>query len=169
MQDNQLEALGLQAINMFKADYRHGFALVSYYEGEGARRMRLLEDTIVEKAGEDWLNNWHLKARVFQIIRIGNMITPPAAMAHVSAANKFVFTKKGEALPPEKLQELLHGGHDRHHRAVREGYMRCIDCICANVQTPERVVAVILATGEERPTVQLRAAYAELEGSTRMF
>ena len=142
MTDKELEGLGAQAFNMAKRDMKQGefsFLLASCHAGEGLHRMARVETLINQRLGEGWLNDERAKDIGFGLIREAVNILPPEAMVFACVINNFTMTEKFDELAKEKQLELANGGHDRHHQAVREGYMKVSDALMAAVQTPERI------------------------------
>src|SRR5215467_9870824 len=143
MTDKQLQGLVMQALNLAKQDRQYnrwrGFLLASWDQGGTLKRMRKVEQTIIDLAGEDWLNDGRLKDRAFGILRLGNKLAPRDAMIFVTACNRFTSTPKLRALPQEEIDRLMKAGHKRHHEAVAEGLLELQDAFMAMAQTPERV------------------------------
>jgi len=143
MTDKQLQGLAMQALNLTKADRQynrwHGFLLASYHNGGQLYRMRKVERTIIDLAGEDWLNHGALKDRAFGILRLATKVLKPDAVIFVTAINKFISTPKLHALPQEEIDRILDAGHDCHHKAAAEGLLELQDAFMANAQTAERV------------------------------
>lgn len=141
--DQELLGLAGQALGLARADITQGkgfnFLLASYHDGEGLHRMTKIEALVVEKLGEDWLNDGAKKDFGFHIIRIATDLLPPDAVIFVTMSNMFVPTEKMMALPHEEQKRIAGQGHDAHHRAAHEGYFEIRDALVAVAQTPERV------------------------------
>jgi hypothetical protein len=141
MTDAALQGFALQALNMAKRDLQRNkfnFLLATYAEGEGLHRMRRIEEAIIEKLGEDWLNSGDTKDAGFWILRQATAICPPEAIVFVSVINKFSSTKKMLALSREEQERHL-VSHEAQHRAVGEGLLTMVDALFATAQTPGRV------------------------------
>ena len=146
--DKQLEGLGAQAFNLAKRDLEQrefNFLLATYHDGQGLHRMTMVEALITEKLGQQWLNNGRAKEIGFGIIRgavdlvAGRKDLTPDAIVFASIVNNFKPTPKMDCLTSDRRRAIVTGGHDKHHQAVRDGYMSVCDALCAIVQTPTRV------------------------------
>lgn len=144
MTDAELQGVAAQALNLAKRDMQQNkfnFLLASYHVGDvpPLHRMQKVEALIIEKLGEDWLNNGKTKDAGFRMLRFCIDVLPPDAVVFVTAANRFQPTAKFETLTEVQRQELLDAGHDRHNQAAKEGLLELHDCLCAIAQTPTRV------------------------------
>ena len=155
LSDKELEGLGAQALNMAKRDMERGrfnFLLASYHAGEGLHRMTKVEALINKKLGMGWLNDGRSKDIGFGLIRAMAETLPPEAIVFACVINNFATTEKFNELTREKQTELAHGGHDKHHQAVRDGYMKVCDALMASVQTPTRICLYRQNIHEDKPT-----------------
>ena len=143
MTDEILRGLAMQALNMMKRDIEQGrdvaILLAVYHEGEGLHRMKKIEDYLVERLGADWMSDGDKKDGVFGVIRLMVRATKPHAVVMVTSAWSFKATQKLAALPVAEQRKILDAGHDRHHRAVKEGLLIREDILHAMAQSPERV------------------------------
>lgn len=150
MTDPQLQGLALQALNLAKKDYERGhfsFLLASYSEGETIHRMKRVEATISEKLGSDWLNDARKKDAAFGILRAISMVAPVDALMIVTGCNMFVPTPALLERPIEEQGALMHHGHDRHHKAVKEGLLSVADGLVSVAQTPLRMCSYVQRIG----------------------
>ena len=140
--DDVLRGLCAQAFNLAKLDLERGrfnFLLASYHHGERLHRMTKVEKLIIEKCGQDWLNNGAAKDVAFGLLRIATTAIPPDALVFASVTNMFRPTEKFHALDQEAKDRLMHTGPDAHHRGVREGLFTRVDALVTLAQTPLRV------------------------------
>jgi hypothetical protein len=140
--DAELLGLAAQAFNMFKRDVERGhynFLLASYHAGQGLHRMKMIEAEVVERLGEDWLNAGRTKDIGFRMLRLATKLLPPDAVIFGSVVNNFHPTAKLGELTLKQRSDLLGGGHDRQHEAVKEGYLTVCDALGVVAQTPKRV------------------------------
>ena len=144
MTDAELQGISAQALNMAKRDLDRGnfnFLLAVYHQADEQKlhRMVKVEELIIKKMGEEWLNDGLRKDIGFRIIREAVDWMPPEAVVFVTACNMFTPTEKLSKLPVEERRKLLDGGHDRHHEAVQTGLLAIGEGLLAIAQTPERV------------------------------
>lgn len=145
MTDKELEGIARQALNMSitaRAIENYGGAiLANYFDGEGLRRMRKVEQLLEKVLGEGWLGSGEAKDAAFGVLREATALFPlrPDALVFVTATNMFKPTAKFDALDEKRQREMLDGGHEAHHRLAAEGYFEIIDSVTAIAQTPERV------------------------------
>lgn len=142
--DAMLKGLCAQALNMAKRDLEQkqfNFLLATYHSAATPPlyRMTIVEQLIIEKLGENWLNSGWAKDAAFGVFREAVDLMPPEAVIFATAANMFKGTEKLDAIPEAAWEALLNAGHDEHHKAVKSGHMVLVDCIIAVAQTPERV------------------------------
>lgn len=175
MTDPELEGLAAQAFNMARRDIerRESFGLffASYFQGEGLRRMKSVADVIVEKLGEDWLNNGAKKDAAFGMLRLAIDTMPPDAVVLGSVVNWFRSTPKLMTLSIEKQKAIVDGGHDKQWKAVREGYLVVSDALSMVAQTPVRVCTYTRGLPfqeDEKPVVHF-FDQADFGGRLKMF
>jgi hypothetical protein len=140
--DAELQGIAAQAFNMFKRDVerrKFNFLLASYHAGQGIHRMAIIEAEIVERLGEDWLNGGRTKDIGFRMLRLATKLLPPDAVIFGSVVNHFRQTAKLGELTDKQRHDLIGGGHDRQHQAVKEGYLTVCDALAVVAQTPKRV------------------------------
>jgi hypothetical protein len=166
--DEELRGMALQALNMAKRELERGKPLgcfmATHHAGENIHRMDMVEKLLAEKLGEDWLNDEDKKDIGFGLMRqlLGvawNNVEPPDAFIIVTEANRFEPTKKMQKLPQEEQLAIANGGHAGHHRAVREGYFKLVDCLHALAQTPERVCLYVQPVDPPRFVGQPRVEF----------
>jgi hypothetical protein len=141
MTDELLKGLAAQAFNIAKKDMERGVftaLIASYFEGEGLRRMKVVEKRIAATLGEDWLNSGHKKDVAFDCIRFCVDHVPPDVVIIATVINRFTPTAKFHALPVERKKKLA-GSGDECHQAVRDGWLTVCDALNVIAQTPERV------------------------------
>ena len=114
--------------------------------------MTRVEALINGRLGEGWLNSERAKDGAFGMIREAVSIMPPQAIIFACVINNFATTAKFYELTREKQLEIANGGHDKHHQAVRDGYMKVCDALLASVQTPERICLYRQNVHEDRAT-----------------
>lgn len=174
MTDPELQGIAAQAFNMartqieFKGDFN--FLLASYYAGEGLRRMTKIEKFIPQTLGEDWLNNGRKKDAAFDILRLALRLHPSDAIVFATGANIFTTTAKFDTLPKEEQEKLLKAGHDKHHAAVKSGYLKLDDALACVAQTPERVCSYTRILGD--PDEKARALIfnqSEFDGRLKLY
>ena len=102
--------------------------------------MAMVEREIVQRLGEDWLDNGRTKTIGFQILRLGVDISPPDAVIIGTAINSFKATAKLRAQPVRSRGRCSTRNHDRHHEAVAEGLLEVCDALLVSVQTPEKML-----------------------------
>ena len=158
MTDSELEGICAQALNMVRTQRQNdpngfNFFLGVYHPEFGLKRLDKLEKEIIELAGEGFLNYDSKKSQVFFILRRIIEFDPSLfpAMIFATASNKFTTTAKFLELPAEERQKLLDAGHDRHHKAVAEGYLSLADCLSCVGQTAERVCIASVNIGADGP------------------
>ena len=143
MTDAQLHGIAAQAINMAKRDLERGdfnFLLASYDEGDHKLfRMTKIEELIIERLGENWLNSGRTKDIGLGLLRVCVDMMPPGAVIFACGTNQFRPTAKFHELPVEEQEKLVNGCHDRHHEAVKKGLLEMHDALTVVAQTPERV------------------------------
>lgn len=144
LSDAELQGIGAQALNMAKRDIERdafNFLLASYCAADEIKlhRMVSVEAIMIERLGENWLNDWRRKKAGFAVLRGATDLMQPDALVFVTACNAFTPTDKFLALPPAQQEELRNKGHDYHHKAVKDGLLEIHDILLAVVQTPERV------------------------------
>lgn len=140
--DEELKGMAVQGFNMFKRDVERGhfnFLLASYHVGQGIHRMSMIEAEIIERLGENWLDSGRTKDIGFRILRLATRLLPPDAVIIATIINRFSATEKIAELSREQQEELLRASHDRHHQAVKDGYLKVCDALMVCAQTPERV------------------------------
>jgi hypothetical protein len=169
MTDAQLQGLGAQACNMAKLDLERGtfnFLLASYHEADDRQlhRMTKIEELILQRLGEDWLNSGRKKDMGFGLLRTCVTVLPPDAMIFASVTNQFGPTEKFDELTPTEQHELLHSAHDRHHEAVAEGLLYVRDVLTVIVQTPERVCMYLQPIEHGQPVGQGKCEFFDQEG-----
>ena len=171
LSDKELEGLGAQAFNMAKRDMEQGkfnFLLASCHAGEGLHRMARVEALINQRLGKGWMNDERAKDIGFGLIREAVNILPPEAMVFASVINNFTVTERFDKLAKEKQLEIANGGHDKHHQAVRDGYMKVCDALMAAVQTPERICLYRQNIHEDKAT-SVFFGLGEFDGRLRFF
>lgn len=171
LSDPQLEGLAAQAFNMARTDIERGtfnFLLASYHAGERLHRMRKIEQLVIERCGEDWLNSEPMKDHVFGLLRLFLALAPPEAMVFACVINKFIPTEKFDALEMDAQKKILTGGHPGHHRAVQQGYLRIVDALTAIAQTTERICIRNQGINADVPEVSFWAA-DEFEGRMKLY
>lgn len=178
MTDKQLEGLGAQAANMAKRDMeqREGgfhFLLATYHdEDKQLHRMTRIEALIVERLGENWLNNGRAKDIGFGVLRIAIDHLPPDAVIFATIVNRFTPTAAFRQLSHEQQTELLDSPHNRHHEAVREGLLEVCDALTATVQTPSRVCFYWQNFAHGQPVGKPETTFAnqdQFDGRLKMF
>jgi hypothetical protein len=177
MTDAQLKGIATQALNMAKLDLERGnlnFLLAAYIESLQPKLMRMdkVEKLIIERLGENWLNNGATKDLGFGLLRVCVDLMPPDAVVVVTICNGFSPTAKFHELTPEQKTEMINASHKRHHRAVEEGLLSVCDVLMAVAQTPERVVMctrrVVRGEFDGQPEYRC-AAQEEFGGRLKMF
>jgi len=175
--DKQLEGLAMQALNLAKTDRQYkrwrGFLVADWHEGGQLHRMRKVERTIIELAGEDWLDHGDLKSRAFGIMRMVVKFLNPGALVFVTACNRFVATPQLMALPKKEIEQLMNASHERHHEAAAEGLLELQDAFIATAQTAERVCTCTHRVGRRgallgQPEVQF-FPQAHFDGRMKMY
>lgn len=174
--DSELQGLALQALNMAKKDHMQGklcCVIATYHEGEGIHRMRIIEDLLVKKLGQDWLNKGNSKDFAFGLLRKAIRHQPCDAFVFACAGNQFNKTEAFSQLDPQEQKPILGDSHDRHHQAVKEGLFSIHDAIQTIAQTANRVCAYIQVMSnnyefEGPPQVQFFDQY-EFQGRMKMF
>ena len=137
----ELQGYAAQALNMALRDIEQtggfNFLLAVCHSGETPPfyRMRKVEELVVEKLGEDWLNSGSTKDIGFDMLRLMVTTLPPEAVVFCTAANAFKGTDKLAALPAAEQLALLRASHDRHHQAAKEGLLELHDTLIALAQT----------------------------------
>jgi len=173
MTDPELEGIARQSLNMMKRDAECGklnfFIGACAYEGEPLHRMRKIEQQLIDRCGERWLNDERMKSRAFHTMRLIFSLLPPAAIVFGTAANMFRTTKKFDQLPAEEQEQMLDGGHDRHHTAVKRGLMTIEDVLQATAQTPQRVCISQWIRGHTQPEPPHFLDQKDFAGRLKMF
>lgn len=177
LSDAVLQGLAAQALNLAKRDFEQGkfnFLLASYHESDGPRlhRMQKIEALIVERLGEDWLNNGRKKDIGFDMLRTATHILPPDAIVFVTAANRFESTAKLNALPDAQRIAMLNTNHDRHLQMVKEGLLEIHDGFSAIVQTPTRVCSYFQDFDRGEPVgkpITMFIPQADFDGRLKMY
>jgi hypothetical protein len=175
--DEQLHGLGAQACNMAKLDMEQGgfhFLLASYHECDERKlhRMSKIEALIVERVGEDWLNNSRTKDIGFKMLRTAVDLLPPDALVFATMTNRFISTAKFHQLTREQQSKLLAAGHDRYHQAVKEGLLDICYALVVIVQTPERVCIYQQNMDRGQPVGKPETHFVpqeEFDGRMKMF
>jgi len=145
MTDAELQGIAAQSLNMAKRDLGRGgfnFLLAAYNlcDQPPLHRMDKIEALVIERLGENWLNNGRTKDIGFAVLRQCIDTLPPDAVVVVTMCNGFSLTAKAQELSRAELMKLVNdSNHDRHHEAVKEGLMEVCDVLLATVQTRERV------------------------------
>jgi hypothetical protein len=139
-----LRGIGAQALNIAKRDLQRGgfnFMVATYDISDDPPLHRLsdLEKELIERLGEDWLNDGRCKDAAFQVFRMAVDMLPPDAFVFVTPTNQFRPGPKWLEISDEEKRALLDSGHNRHHEAVAQGLLVRLDMLMAHVQTPELV------------------------------
>jgi hypothetical protein len=151
MTDAVLQGIALQTLNIAKQELeqKETFTLlIAAYQADfqpPLHRMKKVEQTIVERLGQDWLNYEETKDVGFGVLRSMIDITTqftqtPQAVVMVTACNVFKPTKKLLALPVKEQEKLVRKKYDDHYkRAIKEGWFIMSDGLTAVAQDPARV------------------------------
>lgn len=141
MTDKLLIGIAVSVANMAKTELRNkrSFTAIicTYNEGQGVFRMRKLEKTLCDLAGENWLNSGDAKEQVFGLIRFCLAAMPQEVFAFCTVATDFRPTAQFDVLPYDQQAQIASGG-DMWER-VKEGLFVPEDALVVTVQTPERV------------------------------
>ena len=173
MTDPELQGLAAQALNMALRDIeqtgRFSFLLASCHPGESLHRMTRIEAIFIATLGEDWLNDGRKKNAGFSTLREFCSIRLVPVIIFASATNQFKPTKKFDGLTRERQMAILGGGHDVHHKAALDGYLRIVDSIMCIAQTPERVCVAVMPKAEEGKTEFSFSDQQNFGGRLKMF
>lgn len=176
MTDPELHGIALQALNMAKRDLRGGsfnFLIAAYHAGEGLHRMTKIEQMIIGKLGEGWLNSGHTKDVGFGLLQLATALRPPDAVVVVTCCNVFKPSEKFKALPAAEqevhLEVMRTQGHDKHHEMVRAGLLTMVDALTATAQTAERVCLAVQEVGPDTKTKSHFFVQDEFGGRIKMY
>lgn len=175
MTDAELEGIAAQALNLAKLNLERGgfnFLFADYRHGQGLKRLSEVENLIVAKLGEDWLNHGASKDVGFGVLRKVTSFFPPEllpdALVFASVINDFKPTPKFNKLS-RAARHRITSNYQAAHKAVRDGILAMEDAIHVMVQTPARFCAYSQPIHREaRPRV-LFGAQGEFEGRMKLF
>lgn len=175
MTDAELQGLTAQAFNMAKREMeqhkRFNFLFACHHASEGGlNRMRKVEELIIERLGEGWLNSGRAKDAGFGVLRAATDRMPPDAVVFATISNKFEPTEKLRALPIDQQRTLLTlKSANEYHKLAKRGLFTIHDALVCTAQTPERVcIYTQKLKGDDRPETHL-FDQANFGGRMKMF
>jgi hypothetical protein len=141
MTENELRGHARVIANMAKNELRRTGncdGVIAIINDGRIHRCRLIESTVKEIAGAEWLNNSAMKAGVFEVLRAMTASTLQEAVAFASVVNQYMATAKLTALPHEEGDRVTAGLSCAE--LVAQGWMHPpFDAVMATVQTAELV------------------------------
>jgi len=141
MTDERLHGIAAQMANIAKTEMRNKGKFTAILavcnEGQPLFRMKKLERTICELAGEQWLNDGAAKGAAFSIMREALTIKPQDGIGICTLVDDFQQTAAFDRLPPEEQHRAATEGNIWEH--VKAGLFEPHDALLSTIQTPERV------------------------------